>query len=153
MRTYTKEGLNKAATTEDEIHYTYTVTNDGLLTLYNISVQAEELMANNIAITCVDTDSKLVEGPNIGISPELASYPDEGLAPATSIMCTAIDSVSQEEVGNWGGNIMVLIRAQYGLATWQDYRQLFPILTTSAMLDSWPNTVWALKASWHMPLS
>lgn len=88
MSTYANRGKN--ATTNDTVSYTYEVTNNGLLTLYEIAVHAEEL-----TIVCDDGVGK-VEGE--GSVSGLASYPSDGLAPADSLTCLATASVSQEEV-------------------------------------------------------
>lgn len=92
LATYANKDL--AATISDEIDYLYTITNDGLLTLYNIAVQAEALMT----IVCVDTDGQDVAGSNLGNVEGLASYPDNGLAPAEFLTCRATGSVSRAEV-------------------------------------------------------
>jgi len=70
---WTYANHDQDASITDEIAYTYTIINDGLLTLYNIAVE-------DIA----------VEG--------LASYPSNGLAPAESLACSATGSVSRAEV-------------------------------------------------------
>lgn len=90
--TYANKGL--AATTADDIDYVYTITNDGLLTLYNITVQAEGLMA----VVCVDTDGRDVGGALNGRVDGLARYPSKGLAPAGYLKCRATGTVTQAEV-------------------------------------------------------
>lgn len=85
-----------AATIADEIDYVYTITNDGLLTLYNIAVQAEASMA----IVCVDTHGQDAAGLSPGNVEGLARYPDNGLAPAEVLTCRATGSVSRAEVSD-----------------------------------------------------
>lgn len=74
----------------------YTIINDGLLTLYNITVQAEALMA----MVCVDTDGRDVGGALNGRVDGLAPYPSKGLAPAGYLKCRATGTVTRAEV--WG---------------------------------------------------
>lgn len=97
-RTYDMEGLNIAASTDDEVHYVYTITNNGLLSLYNIGIKAKTLKENNVAITCEDTGDELVVGSTTGSVEGLAAYPSKGLASAASLRCAATDSVSRAEV-------------------------------------------------------
>ncbi|CAM9789547.1 unnamed protein product, partial [Ectocarpus sp. 6 AP-2014] len=92
--TYANKGL--AATTADEIDYVYTITNDGLLTLYNITVQAEGLMA----MVCVDTDGRDAGGALNGRVDGLARYPSKGLAPAAYLKCRATGTVTRAEINS-----------------------------------------------------
>lgn len=85
---------DKNATTADEVNYVYTIENNGLLTLYNIAVQAEGL----VDIVCVNTDGDSVSGSSPGRVEDLAGYPSDGLAPAGSLICSATGRVSQAEV-------------------------------------------------------
>ena len=85
---------NQPATSTDEVGYAYTVTNNGLLTLYNIAVHAGVL----VDVVCVDTNGEEVGGTSLGVVEGLASYPSRGLAPAGSLECSTTSSVSQEEV-------------------------------------------------------
>ena len=98
--TYIKKSPNTAAaaSTEDEVKYVYSITNSGLLTLYDISLQAESLMENDEAIDCTDTSGQHVTGSSAGRVVGLATYSEVGLAPADSIKCTATSGVSQAEV-------------------------------------------------------
>lgn len=82
-----------AATTANEVEYVYTITNDGLLTLYNIAIEAEATMA----IVCIDTDGHLVAGANDGRVEALADYTGDGLVPAASMECMATGIVTQDE--------------------------------------------------------
>lgn len=97
-QSYGKLGTDAAAATSDVITYTYTITNNGLLSLYNVSIQDGVLHENGVAITCTDTDSQSVLGLDPGAVAGLAAYPDNGLAPAQSLTCTASDGVTQVEV-------------------------------------------------------
>lgn len=92
LATHANAGL--AATTADEVDYVYIITNNGLLTLYNITVHAEAPMV----IACIDIDGQEVAGVGGGSVEGLAEYAGDGLVPATSISCTAPSSVSQDEV-------------------------------------------------------
>lgn len=94
LATYGNKDL--AATIVDEIDYVYTITNDGLLTLYNIVVHGEGLMT----IVCVDTDGQFVTGLGTGNVEGLATYPDNGLAPAEVLTCRATGIVSRAEVSD-----------------------------------------------------
>lgn len=82
------------AATSDEIHYTYTITNNGLLTLYDIAVRTEAPMA----IVCVDTDDQDVSYTELGSVEGLATYPSNGLRPAGNLTCRSTGGVSQAEV-------------------------------------------------------
>lgn len=88
----------KKATTGDKINYVYIVTNNGLLTLYDIKIQADSLHEEEFAIDCVNTDNLLVQGSNVATLSGLAAYPDKGLAPTESLRCTATGVITQAEV-------------------------------------------------------
>lgn len=96
---YDKLGTNAAAATSDEIEYNYTITNKGLLSLYDISLEDSGLHENGVIITCTDVDSSSVAGVDHGNVTGLAAYIDnKGLAPTSSLTCSAKDNVTQEEV-------------------------------------------------------
>lgn len=97
-RSYDKLGTNVAAATSDEIKYTYTITNNGLLDLFDIGIEDNELHDNGVTISCTDVDSQPANGVGHGSFTRLAPYPDKGLAPAESLTCTATDGVAQSEV-------------------------------------------------------
>lgn len=97
-QSYDKLGTDAAAATSDVIAYTYTITNNGLLSLYNIGIYDDGLHERGVAITCTDTDSQSEVGLSSGAFTGLATYPDNGLAPAQSLTCTASDGVTQAEV-------------------------------------------------------
>lgn len=97
-RTYDKEGRNTAASTVDEIQYVYEIMNNGLLTLYDISIEAHALVVNKGLINCTDTRGYFFDAPMFGSVDGLAAYPSMGLAPATSLVCTASDGISRAEV-------------------------------------------------------
>lgn len=96
--TTTYSNAGKKASTGDEINYVYTVTNNGLLTLYDIKIQADSLHEEEFAIDCVNTNNLLVRGSNVATLSGLAAYPDKGLAPAASLRCTATGVITQAEV-------------------------------------------------------
>lgn len=98
-QSYDKLGTNAAAATSDEIEYNYTITNNGLLSLYDISLEDNGLHERGVIITCTDVDSSDVAGVGHGNVTGLAAYSNnKGLAPARSLTCSAIDNVTQEEV-------------------------------------------------------
>lgn len=97
---YTKE---TATTTDDEVQYTYTITNNGLLSLYNIELVVDGLLENGILLSCDDVGGESVEGASAGMVTGLAVYPENGLAPAASLICSATDKVSQAEVSSGSG--------------------------------------------------
>lgn len=97
-RSYDKLGTGAAAATSDEIKYTYTITNNGLLDLFDIGIEDNTLHDNGVTITCTDVDAQTADGVGHGSFTGLATYPDKGLAPATSLTCTATDGVTQSEV-------------------------------------------------------
>lgn len=81
----------------------YTITNNGLLTLYNIELKADFLDEKLFTIECRDTGGQTVLGSNAASSVAgLAGYPDMGLSPAVSITCTATDSITRAEVRTQG---------------------------------------------------
>lgn len=90
----TPTNVTQPATTADEVDYVYTVTNNGLLTLYNIAIQTDDL----VELVCVNGSGGEVVGTSLGIAEGLASYPSTGLAPAGSLACSTTSRVSQEEV-------------------------------------------------------
>lgn len=75
------------------------LVNNGQLSLFNIVVSDATLAAHGSLITCTDVDGETVGDVDAGVVSGLAAYPDKGLAPATSITCTGIDTVTQIEVG------------------------------------------------------
>lgn len=97
--TYEKEALKEAAATSDTVLYTFSLVNNGLLSLYDISLSNSRLEAHGIIITCVDTGGTTVIGTNPGAVIGLAPYPHNGLAPAEKLVCTGTDLVFQDEVG------------------------------------------------------
>lgn len=98
MKKYEKEGLKEAAATTDTVLYTFSVVNNGLLSLYDISLSDSTLKAHGIIIACMDVGGTTVTGTNPGVLNGLASYPGKGLAPAEQLTCTGTDLVSQDEV-------------------------------------------------------
>lgn len=98
-QSYDKLGTDAAAATSDDIEYTYTITNNGLLSLYDIDIEDTGLHEKGVSITCTDVDSSVVSGVGHGAVTGLAAYIDNrALAPAASLTCSATDSVVQAEV-------------------------------------------------------
>lgn len=97
-QSYEKLGTDAAAATSDEVELKYTVTNNGLLNLYDIGIMDNDLHEKGVYITCTDVDSETAPGAGHGAVTGLAAYPDKGLAPASSLTCTASDGVTQAEV-------------------------------------------------------
>lgn len=82
-----------AASIADGIDYVYNITNNGLLTLYNIVLHTKD----HIAFACDDIDGVgSVEA--VGSAEPLASYSGDGLAPAGSLVCRATSGVSRAAV-------------------------------------------------------
>lgn len=96
--TYNPIGQNEAASTNDTVSYSFTLINDGLLSLYNVSMNESILHAHGAIIPCVDVDGTIVVASTAGVLDGFATYPNNGLAPARQISCTAKDTVFQEEV-------------------------------------------------------
>ncbi len=79
----------------DKIHYEYNITNNGLLTLYNVALYTED---GDAAVVCEDTDGSASD-TGAGSVGGLASYVgDHGLAPAGVLTCQATGGVSRAEV-------------------------------------------------------
>lgn len=97
-QSYDKLETNATAATSDKITYTYNITNNGLLSLYDIGIEDDDLHEKGVFITCTDVDSLVVSGVGHGAVTGLAAYPTKGLAPAASLTCSAIDGVTQVEV-------------------------------------------------------
>lgn len=97
-QSYNKTDPKVAAALSDEVEYTYTIKNNGMLSLYDIDIADEELSAREVTMSCTDVDSLKVSGTDFGEVTGLAAYPGNGLAPAASLKCTAKDAVSQTEV-------------------------------------------------------
>jgi len=97
-QSYDKLGTDSPASTSDEITYTYHITNNGLLNLYDIGIMDDGLHAKGVSITCTDVRSNTESREGRGAVTGLAAYPDNGLVSAASLTCTAKDSVTQEEV-------------------------------------------------------
>lgn len=102
---YPKEADTAPAATTDSVTYEYSLSNNGLLSLYNISMRDSLLGEHGTIITCTDTNGNSVVGSKPGEVNGLARYPDAGLTPTSKIFCSGTDMVSQEEV---------LTRHQYG---------------------------------------
>lgn len=98
MQEYEKEGLKEAAATTDTVLYTFSVVNNGLLSLYDISLSDSTLEAHGTIVTCMDVGGTTVTGTNPGVLNGLAAYPGKGLAPAEQLTCTGTDLVFQDEV-------------------------------------------------------
>lgn len=97
---YDKLGTGAASATTDQAEYKITITNNGLLILYEIRVEDEGLLARRVKIACTDVDMKTAAGAGHGVFAGLAAYPGSGLAPAASLTCTAEDGVTQAEVSS-----------------------------------------------------
>lgn len=95
---YAKEAGAEAAAITDTVTYEYSLVNNGLLSLYNISIRDIVLKEHGTIITCVDVDGSSVRGATSGELNGLASYPDNGLAPTAKLTCNGTDPVSQDEV-------------------------------------------------------
>ncbi len=98
-QSYDKLGTDAAASTSDEITYTYHITNNGLLDLYDIGIMDGGLHEKGVSVTCTDVGSNTASREGRGAVTGLAAYASNGLASAASLTCTAIDGVTQEEVG------------------------------------------------------
>ena len=99
----TYANFDQDASVDDVIVYKYTITNNGLLTLYNIAIEDIVVEGEDpMSIECIDTDGGKVDGSSLVQG--LASYPSDGLAPAGSLTCSATGSVSRAEVrlAPWG---------------------------------------------------
>lgn len=92
---YKKQGKGTGAATSDEVKYTFTITNNGLLSVYNVGI---DLQDKGAAISCTDVDLHKSTGVGKGVYAGLASYPDNALVPAARLTCTTKDGVSQAEV-------------------------------------------------------
>lgn len=99
-QSYGKLGTDAAAATSDEFEYNYTISNNGLLSLYDIRIGDSGFSEKGVFITCTDVDSAAVSGTGHGAVTGLASYNSDnmGLAPGRSLTCSARDSVTQSEV-------------------------------------------------------
>lgn len=95
---YDKLDTGAASAASDEVECKFTITNNGLLRLYDIGVEDEGLQARGVTIVCTDADLQTATGAGHGLFAGLAAYPGNGLAPAASLTCTANDGVSQAEV-------------------------------------------------------
>lgn len=106
---YEKAGTGIAAATSDKVEYTYKITNNGMLSLYEVAIEDEKLQMSGVYITCTDVDSTTATGIGHGAFTGLASYPDNGLKPAASLTCTAQDGVTQAEVSRRGHMCILLL--------------------------------------------
>lgn len=99
-RVYAKEAEKEAAATTDTVVYEFSLINNGLLSLYNISVRDAVLKEHGTIITCIDADAdrSVVMGSFPGEVNGLASYPASGFAPAAILICSGEDPVTQDEV-------------------------------------------------------
>lgn len=84
------------------MEYTYKIANNGLLSLYDIGIEDQRLHEKGVIITCIDVDGRTMNGAGHGAVTGLAAFPDNGLAPAQSLTCTAKDGATQAEVGEKG---------------------------------------------------
>lgn len=97
-QSYDKLGTDAAAATSDEITYTYHITNNGLLDLYDIGIMDDGLHEKGVYITCTDVGSNTASREGRGAVTGLAAYASNGLVSAATMTCTAKDGVTQEEV-------------------------------------------------------
>ncbi|CAM9848254.1 unnamed protein product, partial [Discosporangium mesarthrocarpum] len=96
---YDKEATKEEARIDDLVHYTINIINGGLLTLYNITIEDDQLRENGVTLFCTHLgQSEAVGGIVDGAFTGLAPYPQNGLPPGDSLECTATDSVSQSEI-------------------------------------------------------
>lgn len=95
---YKKQGKGTGAATSDEVKYTFTITNNGLLSVYNVGIENSDLQDKGAAISCTDVDLHKSTGVGKGVCTGLASYPDNALVPGARLTCTTKDGVSQAEV-------------------------------------------------------
>lgn len=106
----------EAASTSDTVDYEITVTNTGLLKIFDISVTAWGDGAGiSGALTCIDVNNAQVasddtEDVRLSVSTHeslqvqgLASYPDSGLPGGGSLTCTFSSAVDQTEVSSSRG--------------------------------------------------
>lgn len=104
---YTKSSTDEAASTSDIITYAVTVTNTGLLDIFDLSVMAFADGAGiSDSLACYDVGGvEKLSGSGSSVDPSasklignLASYPDSGLRGGTSFVCTFSAAVGQSEV-------------------------------------------------------
>lgn len=107
----------EAAATSDAVFYEITVTNAGLLEVFNISVTARGDGAGiSGPFTCSDVDETekvanvgteggLLDGTQEPMQVQgLARYPDSGLRGGSSLTCTFSSAVGQTEVSSHNSN-------------------------------------------------
>lgn len=104
---YAKEAEAEPAATTDTVTYTYSLVNNGLLSLYNIAILDDVFKEHGKTITCTDADGSTVVGSTPGVVNGLATYPDNGLAPTKQLVCSGTDSVFQDEVRVRHGRVIV----------------------------------------------
>ncbi len=114
-RHYDKEAGAEAAATTDTVKYDYALVNNGLLSLYNISIRDSDLKKHGAIITCFDVDGSTVTGTTPGEVTGLALYSGSGLAPTKELTCTGTDSVLQDEV-------LCRTQTDCGLFSTQEYK-------------------------------
>lgn len=93
-----------AAAVGQAVDFSFSVTNTGLLTLFDVYVRSLYLEGRNSIVSCVtDTASNsTVVGTSGGVVSGMMPYPDGGLIPGRSIECTSSVELLQSEVSYRG---------------------------------------------------
>lgn len=98
--TFTYDDSASAAAVGHAVHFTFTVKNTGLLTLFEVSVHSAYLQRRESTISCVtdNANNSTVIGSSAGAVSGMMPYPHSGLIPGQFIECTASVEVNQKEV-------------------------------------------------------
>lgn len=87
-----------AAVVGQTVDFSFVLSNNGLLTLFDVSMRSDYLAERGSKVTCTDAGGNTIAGAAAGSIGGMAPYPDNGMAPGQSISCHSSVSVLQAEV-------------------------------------------------------
>lgn len=87
-----------AAVVGQVIDISFTIKNNGLLSLFNITIESNYLETRGSTITCSHPSENTISGVLPGTTGGMAPHPGSGLTPGQSIVCAGSVSVLQPEV-------------------------------------------------------
>lgn len=91
-------GGSAAARVGQNIEFSFILKNDGLLDLFNMTIESEYLEARGSLIACSDPSGDDTVGVLPGSVSGIASLPSSGITPGQHVTCTGTIALLQEEV-------------------------------------------------------
>lgn len=91
-------GNISAAAVGQAIDFSFIVKNNGLLSLFSVTIKSNYLETRGSTITCSDSSGNTTIGVLPGNTGGMAKHPNSGLIPGQSIVCAGSVSLLQAEV-------------------------------------------------------